>query len=789
MAPPYDRMRRNTALACAPVSAAVLLGFLLLAPATASAQSIWIEGIAHCVEGESTTGTVNLNSKPPGSVTLTFEVADTTIATIPTDPVVITPDDWHPTNYRNFTIDCVDDDVLTPTTKILGSRKTRLTVTSSGPDGWDELEAGKEIRNYEDENRTATLTEGGTYDREFYVIFEDEADISITATSSDTDVITVAPATLTFMHQDGSANQKWVFTGVDDGVYRGEKTATVTFSRPAGWRYLSQDIDVTVTDNDTPALVLAPNPLNVPEDGSATYTVKLATEPTDSVTVAIAITGDPGTDLTLDETSLTFTTANWDTVQTVTVEANDDDNAESETATLTHTASGGLYDSATADLSVTVNDNDTPSLVITPESLSVDEGDEATYTVKLASEPTVAVTVAIAITGDADTDLTLDETSLTFTTSNWGTAQTVTVEAGDDADGLNDTATLTHNASGGDYDSISTTLGVTTLDNDGRGFDGGALSDGTLTVPEGGSSDHAIQLSTQPTDTVTVTISGHAGTDLMLDTTSFTFTTSNWDTAQTVTVSASVDPDAENDEVTLTLTGAGGDYEGETADLVVTITDNVSAGLVFSDTEFTVNESGSNTSHSYTVKLATEPSADVTVAITKPTDSDLTLTPSSGRPSPPPDLHHLELEATRGQRQTVTVTARRATQQLHADTQPTTVDRRHHPRPPRAEATTVTVRHRTHAHPHRRRLRLGHRHRHHRHQHPGPDVRPRHGYGGRGRQQQLHGRARHPADRHGHRRHQRTYKYRPDARRKLADLHHLELGHRADGDGGGRRGR
>ena len=56
---------------------------------------------------------------------------------------------------------------------------------------------------------------------------------------------------------------------------------------------------------------------------------------------------------------LTFTVDNWDTAQTVTVKAGEDDDAANETATLTHTASGGDYASITADLAVTVTDDDT----------------------------------------------------------------------------------------------------------------------------------------------------------------------------------------------------------------------------------------------------------------------------------------------------------------------------------------------------------------------------------------------------------------------------------------------
>ena len=58
------------------------------------------------------------------------------------------------------------------------------------------------------------------------------------------------------------------------------------------------------------------------------------------------------------------------------------------------------------------------------------------------------------------TDLTPDKTTLTFTVDNWDTAQTVTVKAGQDNDGANDTATLTHTASGGDYVNVTKDLPV-----------------------------------------------------------------------------------------------------------------------------------------------------------------------------------------------------------------------------------------------------------------------------------------------------------------------------------------
>ena len=73
----------------------------------------------------------------------------------------------------------------------------------------------------------------------------------------------------------------------------------------------------------------------------SSYTVKLATEPTGGVSVDRS--GSPSTGLTLDKTTLTFTVDNWDTAQTVTVKAGEDDDAVTDTAMLTHTASGGDY--------------------------------------------------------------------------------------------------------------------------------------------------------------------------------------------------------------------------------------------------------------------------------------------------------------------------------------------------------------------------------------------------------------------------------------------------------------
>ena len=73
------------------------------------------------------------------------------------------------------------------------------------------------------------------------------------------------------------------------------------------------------------------------------------------------------------------------------------------------------------------------------------------------------------VAGHAGTGVTPNPATLTFTTSNWSTAKTVTVTAAADEDTANDTVSLTHSATSNDthYSGI-TIAGVTVrvVDND-----------------------------------------------------------------------------------------------------------------------------------------------------------------------------------------------------------------------------------------------------------------------------------------------------------------------------------
>ena len=108
---------------------------------------------------------------------------------------------------------------------------------------------------------------------------------------------------------------------------------------------------------------------------------------------------------------------------------------------------------------------------------------------------------------------------------------------------------------------------------------GVTVSTSALTVTEEDTTGntYTVVLDTRPTANVTVTVAGHAGTDVTLTPSILTFTTANWNLAQTVTVKAGNDTDTTNDTVTLTHSAASTDsnYGGITiGSVVVTVADN-----------------------------------------------------------------------------------------------------------------------------------------------------------------------------------------------------------------------
>ena len=387
---------------------------------------------------------------------------------------------------------------------------------------------------------------------------------------------------------------------------------------------------ITFYDTDrvcAAGVTVTPTALSVPEGSNARYAVVLDTQPSEDVTISLSFASGSDEDITVDKTSLTFTTENWDTAQEITVSAAEDDDALNGAATIEHTASGGGYAGVTVS-SVTAteadNDKDAVGVTVTPTALSVPEGSNAKYTVVLNAQPSADVTISLSFASGSDEDITVDKTSLAFTPDNWNAAQEVTVSAEEDTDTANGTATIDHMVSGGGYGGVTvSSVAATEADNDAAGV---TVTPTALTVPEGFNAKYTVALDAQPSADVTIAVSFAAGSDkdITVDKTSLTFTPENWDAAQEITVSAAEDDDATDGTATIAHTASGGGYGGVTVSSVTaTEADNDTAGVTVTPTALSVPE-GSNVK--YTVALDTQPSEDVTISVSLASGSDEDIT-------------------------------------------------------------------------------------------------------------------------------------------------------------------
>ena len=158
-------------------------------------------------------------------------------------------------------------------------------------------------------------------------------------------------------------------------------------------------------------------------------------------------------------------------------------------------------------VTVTIVDDDTAGVTVSKSAVTVTEEDTTgdTYTVVLDSQPTADVRIEIG--WQVNSDVSVVPHIMTFTTTNWATAQTATVTAGDDADTTNDTDSLIHLAVSTDakYSGIPiANVGVTVNDNDST-IPALSFDSINITVDEDDSqATLSVELSQASTDTVTV---------------------------------------------------------------------------------------------------------------------------------------------------------------------------------------------------------------------------------------------------------------------------------------------
>ncbi|MDR0965868.1 MAG: hypothetical protein LBM75_05110, partial [Myxococcales bacterium] len=357
-------------------------------------------------------------------------------------------------------------------------------------------------------------------------------------------------ATVRFTSENWSDDQVLAIRGVDDDLADGDQLYELSLAIAssdevyAGLSLLPL-VQVTNEDDETAALVVlideALLPLQTSEaGGTATFEVRLSSQPTADVTLPIASSNTA--EGAVEPASLTFTSANWSDPQLVTVTGVDDlvldGPVNYEIAIGPAQSADASYANLAGQVVSAVNaDDDTAGIVVDPASLvTIEGGEAAAFTVVLRSQPTAEV--VISVTSADTTEGVLSPSALAFTAENWDQPQTLTVTPVDDdlADGPQTYAVVLAVTSIEDATYAEMTASVSVRNEDDEMASLMVAPTALTTAELGQPQTFAVRLTSEPLATVTVTVVSTNTTEGSVSPASLTFDASNWNQAQAVAV-------------------------------------------------------------------------------------------------------------------------------------------------------------------------------------------------------------------------------------------------------------
>ncbi|MDB4977837.1 MAG: hypothetical protein JWM56_23 [Candidatus Peribacteria bacterium] len=582
---------------------------------------------------------VRLSEAPVGTVTFNIRTPDGQTTVNPSQ-ITFSPSGaniW--SANKTITVTAVDDD------SVEGNHAGIIRHSyGSGDTLWNGVVDSNVIANITDndfagllfDKTTVSVTESGTKDA-YTVQLGSRPSAPVTVTIGSSTQLNTDVQTLTFPAAGWNIPQIVNVSAVDDllveGVHSATLTHTVTSADPFFSLVPAANVTATITDNDSYGITLNKATANVTEGGAPdSYTIVLRTPPTANVdvrldcnTLAMQVDGKNCVDPTLTSVH-TFTPANWNTPQTVSIVARDNstDDIDPVTDRIAHTLSStdtNYNGVPTGNIAVDIHDNDTAGLAITPVTLSMSEGGTTkTYTVKLNSQPFPASPVTVTPTPEGQTSVS--PAALTFTSANWNTPQTVTVTAIDDQN-IEGTQTehIIHAIGSSDFKYsilIAPTVTVTIADNDTAGV---LVNTTSRTAYEAGTptayTTYSISLNAKPASNVVLTPTRTPASQFSLSQNVLTFTPANWSAPQVVTITATDDSIFEGTNygaIAYDLTTSDANYTG-------IVVPSISVKIMDNDPDVAVSiggtdipmQTGSIDFGSVTAGTATPPQRTITV--------------------------------------------------------------------------------------------------------------------------------------------------------------------------------
>lgn len=532
-------------------------------------------------ENSSAVFTVRLNTEPSGNVRVYLRQPSDMDMKV--DPYHM---DFSPTNWnvpRRFTLTVANDhDAI--------DERTILVLEAAGS-GYDDVARSLTIAVSDDDTaglsirpQRVVIDEGGSGRFTLSLHTEPSETVTVSMSQPSNADVRISLRSLTFTKANWNEPRTVTVGSIEDSDSSNDTANIVLTASGGDYEGYGETVPVTVIDKGGASrplpsdfvFVISDPSITLNEGEGARFEVRLKTQPSGNVTVNLTLRDDG--DVTLTSDTLIFTPLNWGTEQPVDLAAGEDEDFLNDLVRIDLKAFGGGYDTATGTLHVSVIDNDTfgSALILSSESLVLNEGESGTFTVRLSLRPGAEVNVVLSqplnpdIKIDTDENLKGPQNTLIFTSQNWDIPQSVSVFAAADNDALEDRATVSLRASGGGYARIGSELSVSVIDDDPP--PGLILFPSTdITVSEGDSGIFTVRLATQPSDGVTLTLIQPSNADIRVDTdpkregfqNRLVFGRSNWDQVQAVIVSAANDRDNGDNRTGVSIVVAGAEeYSG-----------------------------------------------------------------------------------------------------------------------------------------------------------------------------------------------------------------------------------
>jgi len=312
---------------------------------------------------------VVLGSRPTGDVTIRPVSRNPRVATV-SDPLTFRPDTWNVPQMVTVTgvRDSARNDPdrrTTVTHEVSGGGYGGVDVAELTVTATDEYTAWVRVST----NRLDVVEADGAATYRVFLSKQPTAEVTVTPVSGDRTVATVSD-TLAFTPTNWNIPQIVTVRGVDDNTINAPNRTTTVTHRASGGGYNGVAVTgvvVTAIDNDRAGMTLSSGRLSLVEGRTRTYQVVLDSPPTANVTVTPS-SSHPNV-ATVSPPELTFTTANWNQPQNVTVTGVDDtiiNDPEQRRVVITHRAASddAAYDGLVVTNEATVRNDDMPGATL-----------------------------------------------------------------------------------------------------------------------------------------------------------------------------------------------------------------------------------------------------------------------------------------------------------------------------------------------------------------------------------------------------------------------------------------